>query len=220
MESALAGCLRPTDQAEVLQYSLTQMRDITHLWPFDARDWIQIDAQFIGMFQVDRTHRMRMQFQAAEIGHPYQRGGIAWHDFLCAAPGGKFDFDDVDPGGPGCRRTLLIKKLAFHSIRVAHHHVRPPTSAAQSAGGHFNVIAHHIDFGVTSFREQHLVRIRDRNVAAVNAYQFVRYLRHSRNPTTCVKAGSLEYRKNYSGTEDRERPLPPTTSHQRLPTSH
>src|SRR4051812_36647899 len=101
MEPALAGCFGPTDQAKRLQYSLADLRDLPHLWPFDAGDWIKVDAQFIGMFKVVRAHRMGMQFEAAQISHPYQRCGIARHDFFRAAAGWKFYFDHFDPIRPG-----------------------------------------------------------------------------------------------------------------------
>ena len=57
-------------------------RDVADLWPFDARHRIEIDAQFVRMIEVGCTDRVRVQFEAREVGHPRERGGLTWNDFF------------------------------------------------------------------------------------------------------------------------------------------
>jgi len=56
------------------------------------------DPQLVRMIEVIVAHRMWMQFEAREVGHPGQRGCIAWYHFFSRATRWEFQCDDVDPG--------------------------------------------------------------------------------------------------------------------------
>ena len=75
----------------------TTPRDLADLAPRDARHRIEIDAQLVGMIEIVGAHRMRVQLEAGEVGHPRERRGIARHDFLRGAAGRKAQRDDLDP---------------------------------------------------------------------------------------------------------------------------
>ena len=45
-------------------------RDLADLRPLDARHRIEIDAQLVGMIEIVGAHRMRVQLEAGEVGHP------------------------------------------------------------------------------------------------------------------------------------------------------
>ena len=66
-----------------------ELADGAHLVPRHTRHRIEIDTKFIRMIEVVRAHRVRMQFQAREIGHPGECGGVARHHLIGAAAGRK-----------------------------------------------------------------------------------------------------------------------------------
>jgi hypothetical protein len=51
-------------------------RDAAHVVPLNAGIRIEIDAQFVGVIEIARAHRMRMQLDAAEIDDPREPGGV------------------------------------------------------------------------------------------------------------------------------------------------
>ena len=124
-----------------------------------------------GVIEIVGAHRMRMQLEAREVRHPGKRG-IARHDLLGAAPGGKAKRHHLDPGRPRLGRALLIEELAADAVRIAHEHVGPAAGAAQRALGHREVVAREIQLGVSRLRKEHLARIRDRDLAARDNEQF------------------------------------------------
>jgi len=68
--------------------------------------------------------------------------------------------------GEGFRRgALLIEELAVDAVRVADEHVGTPARPSQRALRYREVIAGEVQFGVAGVREQHLRRIRERNLA-------------------------------------------------------
>ena len=72
-----------------------------------------------------------------------------------------------------------IEELAVDAVRIAHEHVRPAAGAAQRAVGDGEVVAHEIELGVAGLGEQHLARVRDRDLAAGDYETFVFGLAHA-----------------------------------------
>ena len=130
------------------------------------------------MIEIVGAHRMRMQLEAGEVRHPGQRRRVARHDFLGGAAGRKLQRHDLDPGRPRLGRALLVEELAADAVRIAHQHVRPAAGAPQRAVGDGEVVAHEIELGVTRLGKQHLVGIRDRDLAAGDGDDFAS-LHHS-----------------------------------------
>jgi hypothetical protein len=85
------GGFRPADQSQVVERGVHHLRDILHLPPLDAGHRIQIDAQLVGVIEIFRAHWMRMELDAREVGHPRERGRIAWHHFVGGAARRKFE---------------------------------------------------------------------------------------------------------------------------------
>ena len=65
-----------------LSVAWTTPATVADLRPLHARHRVEIDAQLVGMIEVIVAHRMRMQLEAREVGHPRQRGRVARHDFF------------------------------------------------------------------------------------------------------------------------------------------
>jgi len=124
VHAAGAGRLRPADQAEILERRLDHVRDLADLGPGDAGHRIEVDAQLVGMIEVVRADRVRMQLEAGQVCHPHERGGVARHDFFRRPARRKFQRDDLDPRRTRLGRALLVEELAVDAVRIPHEHVR------------------------------------------------------------------------------------------------
>ena len=158
--------LRPADEAEVVQRRVDDAGDLADLRPLDAGHRIEIDAQLVGMIEIVGAHRMRVQLEAGEIGHPHERRGVARHDLLRAAARRKAQRHDLDPGRPRSGRPLLEEELAVDAVRVPHEDVRPSAGAAQRAVGDGDVVARQIELGVARLGKEDLVRVRNGDLAS------------------------------------------------------
>ena len=135
VQAARAGGLRPAGEPEVGQRLVDDARDLPDLRPLDARHRVEVDAQLVGMLEVVGAHRVRVQLEAGEVGHPGEVGRMARHDLVGAAAGREADRGDLEPLGPLGRRALLEEELAADAVRVADQHARAPAGAAQRAFG-------------------------------------------------------------------------------------
>ena len=81
--------------------------------------------------------------------------------------------------------------LAFDPVRVAHQHVRPPTSTAQRSFAHGDVITNQVELRVLRLREQHFVRIGDRDLMPGNGQGFGGALLGHADGTMAASDGSL-----------------------------
>jgi hypothetical protein len=82
MYAARPRRLWPANETNIVQRRTDDARNLLKLAPLDARHWIEIDPQFVGMVEIVGTDGMRMKFETCKIGHPRKRGGVAWHEFF------------------------------------------------------------------------------------------------------------------------------------------
>ena len=141
------------------------------------------------MIEIVGAHRMRMQLEAGEVGHPGERRRVARHDFFGGPARRKLQRDDLDPVGPRLGRALLVEELAADAVGIAHEHIRPPAAAAQRAVGDAEVVVDEIELRVAALGEQHLARVRDRDRAACDLDDLLFSLAH-------VSAYGLDSRSN------------------------
>ena len=73
--------------------------DRRELRPLDARHRVEVDPQLVGMVEVLRAHRMRVELQAAQVRHPGERRGVPRHDLFGRAARGEAQRDDLDQSG-------------------------------------------------------------------------------------------------------------------------
>ena len=128
---------------------------------------IEIDAQLVGMIEIVGAHRMRMQLEAREVGHPGERRGVARHDFFRGPAGREAAASTTSiQSGRDVRRALLVEELAADAVRdsaPARSAGRPRRAARPRHG---QVVARQIELRVAGLREQHLARVRNRDLAA------------------------------------------------------
>ncbi len=148
-------------------------RDLPYLGPTDAWHRVEVNAQLVGMVEILRTHRVRVQLETCEVGHPGESGGISWHHLFGGTSGREAEGHDLDPGWPRLWRTLLIKELTFDAVWVAHEHVGPPARRAEGTVRHCEIVADEIHLGVARLREQHFPGVRDCYFAETNDYEFL-----------------------------------------------
>ena len=116
---------------------------------------------------------VRVQLEAREVGHPHQGGGVTRHHFLSLSPRRKLERDDFDPWRPGFRRTLLVEVLAADAVGVAHQHIRPMAGAAERALRYREVVLRQVQLRVACLREEHLARVRDRDLPSGHTQEFL-----------------------------------------------
>src|SRR5262249_10911329 len=138
------------------------------------------------MIEILRAHRMRMEIDASEVDDPRQLRRVAQHDLARGPAGGKLELHHLDPERPRLGRSLLEKELALRAVDIALERHRPPTRSAQRAFRHREVVAHQVDLGDAALREEDLLRIRDRDLAALDLQQLLAR-RHAAQHTRAMK---------------------------------
>lgn len=74
------------------------------------------------------------------------------------------------PVGMGLRDSLLVKEKAIHSVRVALHLHRASGYLMEHVRGDVEVIANEVSLRQSALREEDLVRVRDRDLAATDSH--------------------------------------------------
>ncbi len=130
-----------------------------------------------------------MQLEATEVGHPGQRRRFAEHHLLGTASGGKLQRDRLDPRRARRRRPLLVERRHAGAVGIADQHVGAPAGGAQRAVGDRQVVVDEVALGVPALREQHLVRVGDRHLAAADRSALREESRSPPAPDSTVAAG-------------------------------
>ncbi len=138
------------------------------LRPCHARHRIEVHPQLVRVIQILGADRMRVQLEAGQVREPGERRGVARHHFVGASSRWKAKRYHLDPRWTRVRRPLLIEEFAGDAVGIAHQHGGPAAGAAQRALGHRQVVAHEVELRVSRLRKQHLARIRDRDLPAVD----------------------------------------------------
>jgi hypothetical protein len=120
------------------------------------------------MIEVVGAHRMRMQLEAGEVGHPRQVGRMARHDLVGAAARREADRRHLRASRAAWPAPLLEEEFAADAVGVAHQHARAAARAAQCRLGDGDVVARRGRSCGPWPRDQRLRRMRDDNVAAVD----------------------------------------------------
>ena len=163
-----AGRLRPTGETVLAQDLAREHGHLPHLGPGHAGHRIEIDAQLVGMIEVVRAHRVRVEIDATEVDDPGELGRVAQHHFAGGAPGGELQLHGLDPEWPRLRGPLLEEENALRAVHVPLQRHRPATRPTQRAPGDRQVIADQIELRVSALREEDLLRIRDGDLASLD----------------------------------------------------
>ena len=127
--------------------------------PTDAGNGIEIDAQLVGVVEVARACRVRVEVDAAEVDDPRELRGVGDDDLVGGAAGGKAQGDGLHPVGPLLGRALLEEGRARSSIDEALEGHRAIRDASNGPVGDGHVVANEIDLGVALFGEEDLARV-------------------------------------------------------------
>src|ERR1700689_2613666 len=97
MHSARAAGLRPAAQSHFLKERLHLQTDGSNIVPTHARSGIKIDAQLVGMVQISRSNRMRVQLNASQVHNPGQSGSVVHDEFFRCSAGRKSQGNSAKP---------------------------------------------------------------------------------------------------------------------------
>ena len=87
------------------------------------------------MFEILRTHWVRVEFNAAEVDYPGEAGGIIDDQFFRGAAGRERKGYGSEPGGVVGRGALLIKSGLFGAVDEAFQNDRAIADAGGCTGG-------------------------------------------------------------------------------------
>ncbi len=145
VHSARAASLRPAAQSHFLEECLHLQTDGTNIVPTDARSGIKIDAQLVGMIQISRSHRMRVQLNATQVHNPGKSGSVVHDELFRCSAGWKSQRNRAKPIRMVGGSALLIERLAVGSVNESLEHQRPIYDSAESSVRDGQVVSNHIE---------------------------------------------------------------------------
>jgi len=166
VEAPRAGGLRPAREAVVFQHLPCDQGNLADLGPGDGRHRVEVDPELVGVVEVVRPHRVRVEVDAAQIDDPEQLCRVPDHDLLGGAAGGEAQLDGLDPFRPRLGRALLKEGLAAGALDEALERHRPPVDPANRALGDGRVVVDELELGVPGLGKEDLARVGDDDLAA------------------------------------------------------
>jgi hypothetical protein len=134
---------------------------------------IEIDAQLVGVLEVVRAHRVRVQVDATQVDDPGKLRRVAEHEFARAPTRGEFELHHFHPERARLRCALLVEELALDSVYVTLERHRPSPYAAQRAIRDREVVPDQVELGVPGLGKEDLVRVGDRDLPALDLQQLL-----------------------------------------------
>ena len=169
VDAARAGGLRPADEPEVGEHLADDRARPPDVRPTRTPGHrVEIDPQLVGMVEVLGAHRVRVELEAAEVGHPGEAGGVARHDLVGRPARGEARArpSRSSPGATSGAR-FWKKDSPSDAVRVALEDHRPAARAAQRPVGHGEVVADEVELrDARRSGKKTLSGLRDRHLAA------------------------------------------------------
>jgi hypothetical protein len=147
------------DQLVLGEHVARLQGDGPHRAKVDARHRVQVHAQLVGAIDGLGANGPRVQVETAQVSHPHDVGGVAWHQQVGGAPGGEADGGVLVLavlGGP-----LLEERLARNPFTPALEHRRAAVHAAQGAIGAADEVGDEVHLGPALLGKQDLARTGD-----------------------------------------------------------
>src|SRR5258705_13983536 len=113
--------------------------------PFNAWNWIKIDAQLVGMFKIARADRVRVKLDAAQVSDPGEPGDVVDNNLFRRAPGRKRECDSSQPRRSLSGSPLLIERFSLSTVDETLKDNRTVPYPRQRARGNRQVKAHKIE---------------------------------------------------------------------------
>ena len=168
MDPARARGLRPAGHPVIREHLRDDQRDRAHVCPRHAGARIEVDAQLVGVLEVARSDRVRVQVDAAEVDDPRQRGRVRDDHLVRGATRGKGEFDRRDERGQRCGGAFLEEELAAGAVRKALERHRPIPHPAQGPVGDREVVVHEVQLGDPGIRKEELGGVADGHLLPVD----------------------------------------------------
>src|SRR4029077_6541227 len=75
-----SGGLRIADEAMLLQHLLRAHCHLAHRVPADARLWVEVDSQLVGVVEVAATNRVRVEVDDPQVDRPGEVGRVVRYE--------------------------------------------------------------------------------------------------------------------------------------------
>ncbi len=166
VHAARSGGLRPAAEAVLIENVAHGEGHDADVLEGDAGRRVEIDAKLVGVVEVVRAHRVRVQVDAAEVHDPEELRRVAHDDLPRGAARRERELHRLDPVGVLLRRALLVEGLALRAVDISLQDDRTPGDPAQRAVRDREVVLREVELRVARAREEDLVGVRDRDLAA------------------------------------------------------
>ncbi len=146
---------------------------------------VEVEDDPVGHRRLGGVPLRHVEFDAAEVRRPDERGGVV-HDHLPQAPRGAGHRDGAHPPRGAGRRALREEPVAVHPLGAAQERQRPVVQVGQQRGLHLRVVPDDLTLERPGLREVHLVQVRQGQPASLDHGH--RHACHPLPPTPVVSA--------------------------------
>ena len=153
--------------AELLEHLAHDERHGPDVGPGHAGTGVEVDPQLVGMVEVARSDRMRVEVDAAEVDDPRQRGAVVDDHLVGGAAGRERELDGAHELRDRLRRALLEECLTLGAVDEALEGHRAVPDADERAVGDREVVADEVELGDAGIGEEELAGVADRDLVPV-----------------------------------------------------
>ena len=178
MDAAVAGGLRPTGEAELLERLPHERRDLLPLREARARLRVDVDAKLVRVLDVAPPRRPGMEVDRAEVGRPRDVRELGHAQLVGGATGREGDGRGLDPVGPVLRHPLLVDRLSLGAVRMPLELRRPLAERSHDPVPDGQVVADEVELRLAARAEEDLVGVRHLDGALPDLELDERRLRH------------------------------------------
>ncbi len=150
----------------IREHVAREQRDLDDVGPGDPWDRVEVDAELVGVLEIARPDRVRVEVDATEVHDPGELRRVAEDQLAGGAAGGKAQLHRLDPGRPVLGSALLVEGRLIRAVDVALEDDGPPRDPAQGSVGHGQVVVDELQLRQPDRRKVDLARVRHPDLTA------------------------------------------------------
>ena len=166
MDPARSRRLWEADQAEVVEDSLDDVRDLLHVVPGRTLRRIEVDHDVVGFLRIVDTREPGMDLDRGVVRHPYKGRHVVGEDVRVLRL--EWIRPALDPLGREAGLVLLIEVGAVDAVGKRLQRERPVAKPGHQVRRDLGVVPDEICLGVTILGEEDLLEVRQLDAFALD----------------------------------------------------